>query len=92
LHPLFWSKEKKLRFFCDASDEIKFCNDVNILAEVENININVPWDSKLTSILAISLKNDKRYNFQLVRDLLRAIINKTAYYRDPQSKRLKVIL
>jgi hypothetical protein len=42
LHPLFWSKEKKLRFFCDASDEIKFCNDVNILAEVENININVP--------------------------------------------------
>jgi hypothetical protein len=36
---------------------------VNILAGVENININVPWDSKLPSNLAISLKNDKRYNF-----------------------------
>ncbi|WJX74639.1 non-specific serine/threonine protein kinase [Trifolium repens] len=88
LHPMFWSQEKRLQLFCDSGDELKFCRDANILFEVQRINIDLPWDIKLSRKLATSLQQDNIYNnFGLVKDLLRAIRNKTAHHGDRQTSR-----
>jgi hypothetical protein len=88
---MFWSQEKRLQLFCDSGDELKFCRDANILFEVQRINIDLPWDIKLSRKLATSLQQDNIYNnFGLVKDLLRAIRNKAAHHGDPQSRHLKV--
>jgi hypothetical protein len=85
---MFWSQEKRLQLFCDSGDELKFCRDANILFEVQRINIDLPWDIKLSRKLATSLHQDNIYNnFGLVKDLLRAIRNKIAHHGDPQTSR-----
>ena len=81
-HPVFFSSEKRLTFLCKISSivqlEITRASNSDFLNALEGIASMVfdgRWDKKIDHVLRAEI-GQRRYDYTLVRDLLRAIRNK----------------
>ena len=89
MHPLFWSAEKKLDFLRITSDRLEVEKpNAPIVIAMENYAPKIigssPWLNKIDAQLRKELQTSKyrKYNGDIIRDLLRVIRNKIHHYHD----------
>ncbi|KAF5195300.1 Serine/threonine-protein kinase/endoribonuclease IRE1 [Thalictrum thalictroides] len=85
-HPFFWNSETRLLFYRDASDMLELEdreNDSDILKALENVvptALGGNWDPTMEATFISNIGRCRRYKFDSMRDLLRAIRNKLNHY------------
>ncbi|KAI8807418.1 kinase-like domain-containing protein, partial [Cladochytrium replicatum] len=94
-HPYFWSPAQRLAFLQDASDrfEVEERDPPSpLLRALERNNTKVigpDWSRRLDKVFLDNLGKFRKYDGQLIRDLLRALRNKKHHYQDlpPEAKK-----
>jgi serine/threonine-protein kinase/endoribonuclease IRE1 len=86
-HPLFWNSHKRLGFLRDASDRLEIEKHPSVLLDaLERDALKViggnDWSIHLHRGLIDNLGRYRKYEFGLLRDLLRVIRNKSSHWRD----------
>ncbi|XP_042207257.1 serine/threonine-protein kinase/endoribonuclease IRE1-like isoform X2 [Homarus americanus] len=85
-HPFYWSPEKVLGFFQDASDRVeKEGGDSMVVMNLERGGVEVvrgDWRQHMHPTIAEDLRRFRDYKGRSVRDLLRALRNKRNHYRE----------
>ncbi|CAG8459505.1 7532_t:CDS:2, partial [Scutellospora calospora] len=83
IHPYFWSPSKRLSFLQDASDrfEIEVRDPPSLLLQrleqgVERV-IGSDWHKRIDKVFIENLGKYRKYDGSKIRDLLRALRNKT---------------
>jgi hypothetical protein len=92
VHPYFWDAQKRLTFLTDLSDRLE--SEVRdppspLLKTLERGAVNIVgenWSKKIDRLLQEDLMKRRSYNFESVRDLLRALRNKKHHYQDLTEK------
>ncbi|KAI8811571.1 ribonuclease 2-5A-domain-containing protein [Cladochytrium replicatum] len=94
-HPYFWSPAQRLAFLQDASDrfEVEERDPPSPLLRAPERNntkvIGPDWSRRLDKVFLDNLGTFRKYDGQLIRDLLRALRNKKHHYQDlpPEAKK-----
>ncbi|CAD5215701.1 unnamed protein product [Bursaphelenchus xylophilus] len=85
-HPVFWSKERQLRFFSDVSDRIEKEDETSEIVRCLELNsyqvVSSNWSAKLSFSVQQDLRNHRSYKGHSIKDLLRAIRNKKNHYQE----------
>ncbi|XP_071701769.1 serine/threonine-protein kinase/endoribonuclease IRE1a-like [Rutidosis leptorrhynchoides] len=90
-HPLFWNAETRMSFLREASDrvemEAKSHNSSNsvLLKALEkraSKTLGGSWDKKVDADLITNLEKYRKYKYNSVKDLLRAIRNTLSHYKE----------
>ncbi|XP_053654534.1 serine/threonine-protein kinase/endoribonuclease IRE1 isoform X2 [Cherax quadricarinatus] len=85
-HPFYWSPEKILGFFQDASDRVeKEGGDSMVVMNLERGGVDIVhgnWRHHMHPIVAEDLRRFRDYKGRSVRDLLRALRNKRNHYQE----------
>jgi len=89
-HPFFWSKATCLRFLLDCSDRVENEDASSLLVTAMERRAQMvfasPWNLQLDSSFIATLLERRKYNYNSLRDLLRAIRNKKNHFRElPQA-------
>eukprot|EP00286_Rhodomonas_abbreviata_P029310 CAMPEP_0181299794 /NCGR_PEP_ID=MMETSP1101-20121128/6543_1 /TAXON_ID=46948 /ORGANISM="Rhodomonas abbreviata, Strain Caron Lab Isolate" /LENGTH=260 /DNA_ID=CAMNT_0023404981 /DNA_START=56 /DNA_END=835 /DNA_ORIENTATION=- len=85
-HPFFWDHAKSLRFLLDCSDRVE--NElassplVVALEEKASVVFASRWDLVLDGSFIATLLERRKYNYNSLRDLLRAVRNKKNHFRE----------
>ncbi|XP_022852059.1 serine/threonine-protein kinase/endoribonuclease IRE1a-like [Olea europaea var. sylvestris] len=96
-HPLFWSAEMRLSFLRDTSDRVELEDretDPLLLKALEStapLALGAKWDEKMESSFLDNIGRYRRYKYDSVRDLLRAMRNKLNHYRELPTEMQKLI-
>ncbi|KAK4347562.1 hypothetical protein RND71_033901 [Anisodus tanguticus] len=87
-HPFFWTAEMRLSFLRDSSDRMELEDretSSDLLKALEGtapIALGGKWDEKMEPPFHKNIGHYRRYKFDSVRDLLRAMRNKLNHYRE----------
>ncbi|KAJ4772319.1 Serine/threonine-protein kinase/endoribonuclease IRE1a [Rhynchospora pubera] len=88
-HPLLWDSDMRVSFLCDTSLRMKKEDRTDIIKDLECLGPAVfgkKWDQSMRSALLANLQLHRQYEFDSMKDLLRAIRNLHAHYLDLPDK------